>query len=215
MFAPLRSLGVPESVIDVVEPSFRVIVELGYDRDIRPWEPTPARLIPSLNPGKVAADLVAAVGEGINNAAALIGSKAPLTHSRNANHRRSECGCAADAPGSDGQTFEGIGRDGTDGATQVLTAVGSQLPHPPAVIRGDLGASPRQVGRELAAQRDQINKTIGAVKSVIGDGRTISSSPGQPHRRTRDHRQPRAQDASAGCGQADEQQHQEGHDQRL
>ena len=64
----------PESLIDVVEPFFRVIVELGYDRSIPPWEPTPARLIPPLNPAKVAADLVNAIGEGINNALALVGS---------------------------------------------------------------------------------------------------------------------------------------------
>ena len=74
LFAPLRTLGVPEPVIDVVEPFFRVIVELGYDRSIPPWEPTPARLIPPLDPATVAADLVDAIGEGINNAAALIGS---------------------------------------------------------------------------------------------------------------------------------------------
>ena len=79
LFGPLRTLGVPESVIDVVEPFFRVIVELGYDRSIPPWEPTPARLIPPLNPATVAADLVNAIGEGINNAAALIGSPAPLS----------------------------------------------------------------------------------------------------------------------------------------
>ena len=74
LFGPLRTLGVPESLIDVVEPFFRVIVELGYDRSIPPWEPTPARLIPPLNPAKVTTDLVNAVGEGINNALALIGS---------------------------------------------------------------------------------------------------------------------------------------------
>ena len=73
MFGPLRTLGVPEPVIDVVEPFFRVIVELGYDRSIPPWEPTPARLIPPLDPATVAGDLVDAVGEGITNAAALIG----------------------------------------------------------------------------------------------------------------------------------------------
>jgi len=74
LFHQLRMLGVPESLIDVVEPFFRVIVELGYDRSIPPWEPTPARLIPTLDPATVATDLVDAVGEGINNAAALVGS---------------------------------------------------------------------------------------------------------------------------------------------
>jgi PE-PPE domain len=78
LFGPLRTLGVPESLIDVVEPFFRVLVDLGYDRSIPPWEPTPARLIPPLHPATVAVDLLAAIGEGINNAFALFGSPVPL-----------------------------------------------------------------------------------------------------------------------------------------
>jgi hypothetical protein len=74
LFDPLRSLGVPESVIDVVQPFFRVLVELGYDHSIPPWEPTPARLIPTLDPAKVTADLVSAIGEGFNNALTLVGA---------------------------------------------------------------------------------------------------------------------------------------------
>jgi hypothetical protein len=77
LFAPLRMIGVPEPLIDVVEPVVKVIVELGYDRSISPGESTPARLIPPLNPATVAADLVNAVGEGVNNALAPTGS-APL-----------------------------------------------------------------------------------------------------------------------------------------
>ena len=50
LFDPLRTLGVPEPLIDVVEPFFKVIVELGYDRSIPPGEPTPARLIPPTQP---------------------------------------------------------------------------------------------------------------------------------------------------------------------
>ena len=73
LFGPLRTLGVPESLIDVVEPFFRVLVELGYDRSIPPWQPTPARLIPIFDPAKVTADLVNAIGEGFNNALALFG----------------------------------------------------------------------------------------------------------------------------------------------
>ena len=76
LFAPLRMIGVPEPLIDVVEPVVKVIVELGYDRTIPPGQPTPARLIPRLNP-TVVPDLVNAVGEGVNNALALTGS-APL-----------------------------------------------------------------------------------------------------------------------------------------
>jgi hypothetical protein len=82
LFGPLRQLGVPEPLIDVVEPVVKVVVDLGYDRSIPPGEPTPARLIPPLNPVKVAGDLVNAVGEGVNNAAALVGLPKPpaVTH---------------------------------------------------------------------------------------------------------------------------------------
>ena len=78
LFGPLRTLGVPEPLIDVVEPFFKVIVDLGYDRSIQPWEPTPARLIPPFDPVTVAADLVNAVGEGIDNAVALFDSPSSL-----------------------------------------------------------------------------------------------------------------------------------------
>jgi hypothetical protein len=67
---------VPESLIDVVEPFFRVIVELGCDRSIPPWEPTPARLIPMHDPvtagdlidPATAGDLIDASAKAINNA---------------------------------------------------------------------------------------------------------------------------------------------------
>jgi len=174
LFGPLRTVGVPESLIDVVEPFFREIVELGYDRTIPPWEPTPARLIPPLDPAKVAADLVDAVGEGVNNALALTGSApllgipAPITADRDAAIEQ-----VLSAPGTNLKRVIG---DVGDGVSQVPTAVGSPLPKPPAVTHDDLQTSQRQVGRELAATRDQINQTIGAVKSVIGDGRTIVRS---------------------------------------
>ncbi len=78
LFGPLRSLGVPEGLIDIVEPFFRVLVELGYDRSIQPWEPTPARFAPPpLDLGKVATDLIGAIGEGINNAFALFAPPTP------------------------------------------------------------------------------------------------------------------------------------------
>jgi hypothetical protein len=176
LFGPLRTLGVPESVIDVFEPFFRVIVELGYDRSIRPWEPTPARLIPTLDPGKVATDLVNAIGEGINNALAIIGLP-PLLRIP---------APAATEPDQDAaieQVLSGpgpktISRDVSDDVSQVLTAVGSELPEPPAVTQDDLEASQRKVVREPAATRDEVDETIGAMKSVIGNGRAIVRSAG-------------------------------------
>ena len=176
LFAPLRTLGVPEKYIDVVEPFFRVLVDLGYDRSIKPWEPTPARLIPTLNPATVATDLVNAIGEGINNAAALIGSPpqsipaAPGTADRDA--AVEEVSSAAGIP------FISISRDVNDGVSQVVTAVKSQLPNPSAGPAEDLETVERTVDRELAATRNEITETIGAVKSVIGNGRTIVRSAG-------------------------------------
>ncbi|UXA09967.1 PE-PPE domain-containing protein [Mycobacterium sp. SMC-8] len=108
LFGPLRTLGVPEPLIDVVEPFFRVLVELGYDRTIPPWDPTPARLIPKFDPVKLIVDLVNAVGEGINNAAALLGlppvvkTSAPATSTDrddvNINAAETEAAHTGDAP---------------------------------------------------------------------------------------------------------------------
>ncbi len=146
LFGPLRTLGVPEPVIDVVEPFFRVIVELGYDRSIPPWEPTPARLIPPLDPATVAGDLVDAIGEGITNAAALIGAPPPLSIP------------AAPAIADPDAVVE-----------QVALGAG----HRPQEGRPRRGsASARHDGGR------HINDAIGAVKSVIGNGRTIARSAG-------------------------------------
>lgn len=71
IFTPLRIAGVPEPLIDVVEPVTKVLVETGYDRTIPPGTPAPAQLIPKLDPAKVGADLVGAVKEGVDNALAL------------------------------------------------------------------------------------------------------------------------------------------------
>jgi hypothetical protein len=65
LFGPLRTLGVPERLIKVVEPFFRVLVELGYDRSIPPWVHTPARLLPRICIKKLGAELVAAIRQGI------------------------------------------------------------------------------------------------------------------------------------------------------
>jgi len=111
LFGPLRTLGVPEPVIDVVEPVVKVVVDLGYDRSIPPGEPTPARLIPPINPVKVAADLVNAVGEGVNNALALTGS-APLLK--------------IPAPGSSADT-NGVGVVGSPDKVVDLNAVGDGI----------------------------------------------------------------------------------------
>jgi len=173
LFGPLRTLGAPEAVIDVVEPFFRVLVELGYDRSIPLWEPTPARLFPTLDPGKVAADLVNAIGQGVNNGLALVGAS-PLSSPAAPAVADPDAAMEQDVSASG----TGIENVGGDSVSQVLTAVESPLPKPPASTQDDPQAIQHKVDRELAATRDQINETIGVVKSVSGDGRTIVSAAG-------------------------------------
>lgn len=77
LFGPLRTLGVPESVIDIVQPAARVIVEAGYDRSIPLGEPTPAQLIPTVDPVSFVLELDRAVLTGAGNALGLIGIQLP------------------------------------------------------------------------------------------------------------------------------------------
>jgi PE-PPE domain len=77
LFDPLRLAGVPESVIDIVQPFAKVLVEAGYDRSVAFGEPTPAQLIPTIDPVTFSIELAAATLEGADNAAKLVGGELP------------------------------------------------------------------------------------------------------------------------------------------
>jgi PE-PPE domain len=74
---PLRSLGVPESVLNIVQPALQVIVEAGYDRSIPFGDPTPAELIPSIDPVTFTLEFTNAVVQGAGNAVELFGTQLP------------------------------------------------------------------------------------------------------------------------------------------
>jgi hypothetical protein len=74
---PLRSLGVPESVLNIFQPALQVIVEAGYDRSIPFGDPTPAELIPTIDPATFTLEFANAVLQGANNAFELFGSQLP------------------------------------------------------------------------------------------------------------------------------------------
>ena len=74
---PLRLIGVPEKVIDVFEPFVTELVEAGYDRSVPFGDPTPAQLIPVIDPVTLTLRLAGAALEGINNAAKLVGGALP------------------------------------------------------------------------------------------------------------------------------------------
>ncbi len=74
---PLRSLGVPESVLNIFQPALQVIIEAGYDRSIPFGDPTPAELIPTIDPVTFLLELANGVVQGADNAFELFGSQLP------------------------------------------------------------------------------------------------------------------------------------------
>jgi hypothetical protein len=74
---PLRSLGVPESVLNIFQPALQVIVEAGYDRSIPFGDPTPAELFPTLDPATFTLEFANGVVQGANNAFELFGAQLP------------------------------------------------------------------------------------------------------------------------------------------
>ena len=73
----LQSLGVPESVPNIFQPALQVIVEAGYDRSIPFGDPTPAELIPTIDPVTFTLEFDNAVVQGANNAFELFGAQLP------------------------------------------------------------------------------------------------------------------------------------------
>jgi len=74
---PLHSLGVPEPVLNIFQPALQVIVEAGYDRSVPFGDPTPAELIPSIDPVTFSLEFENAVVQGANNAFELFGAQLP------------------------------------------------------------------------------------------------------------------------------------------
>lgn len=77
---PLRDFGafthltnVTTPVADLVEPALRVLIETGYDRTTPYGQPTPAGLIPPIDPIKFTGDLAGAGVEGVVHALTDIG----------------------------------------------------------------------------------------------------------------------------------------------
>ncbi|MEB3068093.1 PE-PPE domain-containing protein [[Mycobacterium] vasticus] len=77
LLGPLMSLGVPQPVLDILQPALRVIIEAGYDRSVPFGEPTPIQLIPSLDPVTFGIEFARALVTGADNAAALFGTHLP------------------------------------------------------------------------------------------------------------------------------------------
>ncbi|MGB3483039.1 MAG: PE-PPE domain-containing protein [Mycobacterium sp.] len=69
-----------EPMLKLVEPTLKVLVDLGYNRDVPVGEHLPARLLPTHDPAKVLANLANSAVEGVNGAwASITGIPAPNT----------------------------------------------------------------------------------------------------------------------------------------
>jgi len=67
LLEPLRQLGVPAPIIDLIQPVLRVIVDLGYGTGYANI-PTPAGLLPPINLLTLATELLQAGGQGVEDA---------------------------------------------------------------------------------------------------------------------------------------------------
>jgi hypothetical protein len=75
LLAPIRDIGrvtgtsaLVEPLASLIEPTLKVLIDTGYDRSIPMGQNTPARLIPQINPVRLATDLAEAVGKGVHDA---------------------------------------------------------------------------------------------------------------------------------------------------
>ncbi|MCV7227269.1 PE-PPE domain-containing protein [Mycolicibacterium komossense] len=84
LLRPLEALGAATGtsllvtpLVDLTQPALQVLIETGYDRT-NYGDPSPAALIPPINPITLATDLVAAVDLGLHNAVSNLGNTTPV-----------------------------------------------------------------------------------------------------------------------------------------
>lgn len=100
LLQPLRDLGIPAPVIDLAEPTLRVLIELAYDRTpANMGVPTRAGLVPHIDLDKLAQDLRAAAKKGVRDALADLGINVD-----DAADDRTENAAAPDKPTSEKMT---------------------------------------------------------------------------------------------------------------
>jgi hypothetical protein len=73
LLQPLAQLGVPMPLLAALDAPLRVLVEAGYDRTVSPGQPTPAGLVPAINPVALAINIVRAITTGIDDGLQQLG----------------------------------------------------------------------------------------------------------------------------------------------
>jgi hypothetical protein len=176
-------------VADAIEPFLKILVNTAYTDVQRNEDGTWTRTLDQFDENVLfgtqtltrdqqvllAGDLIAALGQGFGDELTDV-----LTRTATQVSDALDMDLTADqkaALATPGTTIKTVSRDVGDGVSQVLGAVESQLPEGPAAPTQEQLAKPqREVGTQLAAARDQINKTVGRVTTVLGNGRTVIAS---------------------------------------
>ncbi|WP_162463515.1 MULTISPECIES: PE-PPE domain-containing protein [unclassified Mycolicibacterium] len=181
LLQPLRDMGIPAPILDLAEPTLRVLIELAYDRTPENMGvPTRAGLIPHIDVNKLGSDLAAAAKEGVHNALRDLGihtgdteghTEAPATLAKSA-PEKSAVDALAPAPSRPGRTGLHLADARPD--TDTLTR-DADVPQP------DRGAQGPKVKSDTTPMSDQIRKSLRQSllhKKPSGDTKTDASQGG-------------------------------------
>lgn len=78
LLQPLAQLGVPSPILAALDAPLRVLVEAGYNRTASPGQPTPAGLIPAVNPAELATNFLRAIPTGLDDGLQQLGLGRPF-----------------------------------------------------------------------------------------------------------------------------------------
>jgi pimeloyl-ACP methyl ester carboxylesterase len=138
LLMPLNGI-VPKPILDALDPPLRVLVELGYDRTDY-GKPTPAGIVPSVNPVTVATELVDATTQGIAKGLSETGVSTSSGSSANASQPQLTAASKLKTPESSSSAPD---------VTDVLpNSTGQTTPQPPEV-------NPSPLARAAIAHNDE------------------------------------------------------------
>lgn len=78
LLQPLAQLGVPSPILAALDAPLRVLVEAGYNRTASPGQPTPAGLIPAVNPVQLGINFLRAIPTGLDDGLQQLGLGRPF-----------------------------------------------------------------------------------------------------------------------------------------
>lgn len=143
LLVPFRTLGdllhlsaVTTPIADLIEPTLKVLVELGYDRTIPYGQPTRFGLFPKINLPTLVTDLHAAVKQGVHAALADIGIQSGASGSggtsaaAGSGHAPKRAAAAAGTRGHHGVKATAAGKAASRAGAAARGSAHRSVPHP-------------------------------------------------------------------------------------